>query len=452
LPGPELQRPRAVTQGSRNTVRLAPHFCAIEAGGVGVGLVQFVSQPGFGDSPKAASRWTFSRDINLEIEYLRAVAIILVVVHHAGPFLAWKPIAYFGAGTGVDLFFCISGFVISRSFQPFFDQHRRDGNWWRAVRAFWVRRIFRLVPSAWLWLLITIGCSWAFNNTGWFYSFAGNLSSAIYIMTNTTNFAFASGTLGGNAQYWSLALEDQFYMVFPFFLFFFRGRWRPLVLLALILLQAFPDRSIAVHPYLWNTRCDALMWGCLISQFCGSAPYGKWEPKFCRRRAVALCINAVLIFVLINLPHTYHLIPNFRAESAEALVSAGLVFLASYQAGYVLPVSRPLRAALAWIGSRSYAIYLIHLAVFGFIQDMGFRGWHLIPEHATEPWYRFVYVLAAVVLIPIFAELNFRFVETPLRRKGKDFAKRIMAGRQMTRQAAPDGYGQAAREEAAQAG
>lgn len=95
--------------------------------------MQFVSRPGFGDSSKAASRWTFSRDINLEIEYLRAVAIILVVVHHAGPFLAWKPIAYFGAGTGVDLFFCISGFVISRSFQSFFDQHRRNGNWWRAV-------------------------------------------------------------------------------------------------------------------------------------------------------------------------------------------------------------------------------------------------------------------------------------------------------------------------------
>lgn len=307
------------------------------------------------------------------------------------------------------------------------------------------------MPSAWLWLLITIGCSWAFNTTDWFLSFEGNLESALFIVPSITNFGFASGALHANAIYWSLALEDQFYMVFPFFLFFFRGRWRPLILLALILVQAFPDRSIAAHPYLWNTRCDALMWGCLISQFCGSAPYCKWEPKFCRRPMVALSINAVLIFLLINLPHAYHLVPNFRAESAEALVSAALVFLASYSAGYVLPVSRPLRVALAWIGSRSYGIYLIHVVVFGLIQDMGFRGWHLIPEHATEPWYRFVYVLAAVVLIPIFAELNFRFVETPLRRKGKQLAQRIMAGRPATPQAAHDGYEQAAREEAIQA-
>jgi peptidoglycan/LPS O-acetylase OafA/YrhL len=398
--------------------------------------VQFVARPGFGDSPKAASRWTYSRDINLEIEYLRAVAIIMVCLQHAAQFLAWKPISYFGGGTGVDLFFCISGFVISQSFQPFFDQHRRDGQFWRAVRAFWVRRIFRLVPSAWLWLLIAIGCSWVFNHTGWFYSFEGTLKSAIFIMTNTTNFAFASGTLGGNAQYWSLALEDQFYLVFPFFLFFFRGRWRPLTLLALILVQAFPERSLAEHPYLWNTRCDALMWGCLISQFCGSAPYCKWEPKFCRRRILALSINAALIFLLINLPHAYHVVPHFRAESSVAVVSAGLVFLASYDAGYVLPVSRPLRVALAWIGSRSYGIYLIHIPVYGFIQDMGFRAWHIVPEHAAEPWYRFIYALAALILVPICAELNFRFVETPLRRKGKQFAQRIMAGRPTTRQAA----------------
>jgi peptidoglycan/LPS O-acetylase OafA/YrhL len=414
--------------------------------------VQFVSRPESGDSPKGASRWTFSRDINLEIEYLRAVAIILVVVHHAEPFLAWRPVAYFGAGTGVDLFFCISGFVISQSFQSFFDQNRREGKLWRAIRAFWVRRIFRLVPSAWLWLLITIVCSWAFNHTGWFLSLEGNLESALFIVPNVTNFGFASGALHANAIYWSLALEDQFYLVFPFFLFFFRGRWRPLVLLALIPVQAFPDRSMTVHPYLWNTRCDALMWGCLISQFRGSAPYGKWEPKFCRRPIIALSINAVLIFLLINLPHAYHLMPNFRAESAEALVSAALVFLASYNAGYVLPVSRSLRVVLAWIGSRSYGIYLIHVAVFGLILDVGFRGWHLIPEHATEPWYRFIYVLAALVFIPIVAELNFRFVETPLRRKGKQLAQRIMARDPAKRQAGRDGYEQTGREEAVQAG
>lgn len=63
-----------------------------------------------------------------------------------------------------------------------------------------------------------------------------------------------------------------------------------------------------------------------------------------------------------------------------------------------------------------------------------------------QPWSRIR------LLVPIVAELNFRFVETPLRRKGKQLAQRIMAGRPATPQAAHDGYEQTAREEAVQAG
>jgi peptidoglycan/LPS O-acetylase OafA/YrhL len=364
--------------------------------------------------------------INLEIEYLRAVAILLVVVLHASPFLKVGPLQYVGAHTGVDLFFCISGYVIYRSFQPFLDQHRNDGRWWPAIRAFWVRRIFRLVPSAWLWLTISVACSWAFNSTGWFYDFLGALRSTIYIVTNVTNFAYANGSLGGNAQYWSLALEDQFYFLFPFFLLFTRGSLRWMILMALIFIQVWPNRLLTVNPYLWATRLDALMYGCLIAQFSRSAIYWKLEPKIFRHRAVALSTNGILIFLLIAVPHLPYFIPNFRVESTVALVSAGLVYLASFDRGYVLPVPRVLQSTLAWIGSRSYGIYLIHIPLFGFIQDMGFRFSQFIDQSASEEWYRVIYGLAAIVVLPILAELNFRFVETPLRRKGKQIAKQIM--------------------------
>jgi peptidoglycan/LPS O-acetylase OafA/YrhL len=388
-------------------------------------LLQSIPQPGLGLSgpPRIAAT---PRAINLEIEYLRAVAILLVVLLHASPFLNVGLLQYVGAHTGVDLFFCISGFVISRSFQSFFDQHRHDGKWWAAARAFWVRRIFRLVPSAWLWLLIAVGCSWAFNHTGWFNTFESNLKSAIFVVANIANFGFASGGLGGNAQYWSLALEDQFYLVFPFFLFFIRGPWRPLILIALVFVQAFPNRSLTEHPYLWATRLDALMLGCLISQYCGSEAYFNLEPKFCRHRIVALSIDAVLIFLLIAVPHLPHFIPYFRVESTVALASAGLVYLASFDRGYVLPVPRLLQVALAWIGSRSYGIYLIHIPLFGFIQDMGFRYSQSVTQGAPGAWYQVVYAFAAIGLLPILAELNFRFVESPIRRKGKQLGKQIM--------------------------
>ena len=352
------------------------------------------------------------------------MAILLVVLLHAAPFLEIKSLNYIGSDTGVDLFFCISGFVIYRSFQPFLDQSRKDGLWWPAVCAFWVRRIFRLAPSAWLWLLVSIVCSFAFNQTGWFYDFNGNLKSAIFVVTNLANFAFANGSLGGNAQYWSLALEDQFYLFFPFFLFLFRGQSRRIVLVVLVVLQAFPNRSLQADPYLWATRLDSLMLGCLIAQFVGSKAYWSCEPKFLRRAIFALALNAVLIFLLISVPHLPHFLPNFRVESTIALVSAILVFLASFDSGYVLPVSKPLKSVLAWIGSRSYGIYLIHIPLYGVAKEIWFR---YSQDHVLTAAHALVLALMVALVIPILAELNFRFLENPLRRKGKQLARRIMA-------------------------
>src|SRR5262249_36156285 len=159
--------------------------------------------------------------------------------------------------------------------------------WWDAARAFWIRRIFRLVPSAWLWLFIFVACSWAFNESGAFYSFADNLRSVPFIVLNVKNFAMASGDFA-NGVYWTLPLEVQLYFAFPFLLFLVRRGWRWRLLVLLILLQALPDRSITAHPYLWYTRLDALMWGCLIYQFSRSPMYSRLEPVLCRNRIVAL--------------------------------------------------------------------------------------------------------------------------------------------------------------------
>ena len=102
---------------------------------------------------------TVKPGINLEIEYLRAVAVLLVVFVHAAVLF---PGMNLGQWTGVDLFFCISGYVISRSFEQFFNRAIEDGRWFSAALAFWVRRLFRLAPSAWFLLAINVFCSWAY--------------------------------------------------------------------------------------------------------------------------------------------------------------------------------------------------------------------------------------------------------------------------------------------------
>src|SRR5258708_3956008 len=135
--------------------------------------------------------------INLEIEYLRAVAVLLVVLVHSENFF---PPSGVGQWTGVDLFFCISGYVISRAFQPYFDCYIAEGRWWDAAKAFWVRRLFRLAPSAWLWLAIAVLCSWGFNQSGWFRAFDDNLRTAAYFLAFITNFALAHGSVHSNGH------------------------------------------------------------------------------------------------------------------------------------------------------------------------------------------------------------------------------------------------------------
>ncbi|MET0677459.1 MAG: acyltransferase [Bradyrhizobium sp.] len=364
--------------------------------------------------------------INLEIEYLRAIAVLLVVFAHADIMF---PRSGIGQWTGVDLFFCISGYVITRSFQDYFDEAIAEGRWWAATRAFWVRRIFRLAPSAWLWLAVMVLCSWGFNQTGWFGKLEDSLKTAGYFLLFATNFALAHGDVRTNGFFWSLTLEDQFYFVFPFFLFVFRRHWRWIVFLALIYLQSIPDRSIGTDPhpgYLWVTRLDALMWGCVIYLFSRSALYWKLEPIFCRYRIVALAINFALIYCLVEIPKgSFGYYIGYKGESQIALTSAALVFLASFDRGYVLPIPRVLQSVLAWIGGRSYGIYLIHIAMMGITKEIWLRALPWFGENPPNQHY--VYAAMLLVLVPLAAELNFRFVETPIRRMGVRIADRILA-------------------------
>ncbi|WP_414651232.1 hypothetical protein, partial [Escherichia coli] len=72
---------------------------------------------------------------------------------------------YASFGVGVDLFFCISGYVVAKSYWEYFDRYRVRGLFWPAARSFWVRRCYRLLPSAWLWVMVGILCSLAFNQS-----------------------------------------------------------------------------------------------------------------------------------------------------------------------------------------------------------------------------------------------------------------------------------------------
>ena len=150
---------------------------------------------------------------NPEIEYLRALAVVLLVMSHLPELLPFHKATFtyihytYVPWTGVDLFFCISGYVVSKSLVEFLDTHKAEGNFWLAAQCFWIRRMYRLIPSSWTWLFIGILCSVFFNQTGVFNSWWQNLRSASAILTFSGNLANQyNQLLAPNDVYWSLAL------------------------------------------------------------------------------------------------------------------------------------------------------------------------------------------------------------------------------------------------------
>jgi peptidoglycan/LPS O-acetylase OafA/YrhL len=105
-----------------------------------------------------------------------------------------------------------------------------------------------------------------------------------------------------------------------------------------------------------------------------------------------------------------------------AALSAGLVWIASYDRGYLLPQSGMSRL-MAWIGARSYAIYLIHVPAFFFMREVYDRL--EIPSPAT--WLSAIPLSALTAgLIILLAELNYRYIEQPLRSRGVRIAKQFL--------------------------
>ena len=107
-----------------------------------------------------------------------------------------------------------------------------------------------------------------------------------------------------------------------------------------------------------------------------------------------------------------------------AILSAALVFIASFDGDYLFPPGR-LKNALVWIGARSYALYLIHQPAYLMTREIWFRI--APPGTIFTGVYTLRFAVTAVIILFVLADLNFRFVETPLRRRGARIAARLKA-------------------------
>jgi peptidoglycan/LPS O-acetylase OafA/YrhL len=357
---------------------------------------------------------------NKDIQVLRALAIIFTVLCHQVELVRWK-----GAWTslypkvdfwgGVDLFFCISGFVIAGSLL----RQKRLGSFREFAVPFYIRRIFRIWPAALLWLFIPIFAAW-FLGASAFGKYESVLADGVAAAFQVANFYFmlCTGACGKEAIYWSLSLEEQFYLIFPFLLFFMPRRYLRYLLMFLIVLQ-FPFHR-PVESALWYLRTDAICYGILIAMAHPEGLIKRHVFGAIRDRRFATALGCMLILAVAVISITPALWIN---AGLLAAASACLVWLASYDADLILPW-RSVRPFLLWVGSRSYAIYLVHEPCFWAVRELCHRSRFYPGAHPSEGFV-LVFTAAALVLVAVASELTFRLVETPLRLLGSHLASQF---------------------------
>ncbi|MCW3492336.1 acyltransferase family protein [Microbacterium sp. SSM24] len=389
------------------------------------------------------------------LDGLRAIAVALVVVYHLFP-----PALLPGGFVGVDVFFVISGFLIT---SLLLREHDATGR--IRLGAFWIRRLRRLVPALVLVVAVCSTLAWLVGGDV-LMRLGAQVMGAATFSYNWLSIAADTGYFGGATpelfrNFWSLSVEEQFYVVWPLvlplFLLLPRGAARAAAALALaaasavwmgsvvsgggdltrayfgtdthsfgillgvslafllvpVLTRPSREESPAAHPSVTLPPG----WTLVLPASAQPAVRAPWID----RAATRTIIGCLGIAALIGIAVVAATAPTSSAVTFPGTLLAASICTAIAIAAGVWPRSwfgpaldvQPLR----WIGDRSYGIYLWHWPLL--VLAMA-----IVPGAEVPVWMG----LGVLALTVVAAELSYRFVETPVRRRGFRACLRGLAG------------------------
>ena len=339
-----------------------------------------------------------------EIDGLRAVAVLAVMLFHL------NPSTLSGGYIGVDVFFVISGFVVTRSIV-----HDQDKPFSEFISAFYAWRFLRIVPALLVMLITTVLVSIALIPDAWLsdalqqtalYAFAG-LSNFSLITTNDGYFAPRS-EFNPFIHTWSLAVEVQFYLLFPLMLYLFCCKQRqrsylryvlPVLCIASLIWSAWithinPGKAYYMLPSrFWELGLGA--WACLV----GPESRQRFINLLGCARAAKLGIALVALAAICADSSAFPF-----PWAIPAVLGALLLILCATMEGPKGLVEKILGShLLVGIGLLSYSLYLWHWPVYTLMR------W-------TTGLYGIKYAAIALALTFVLSWISWRFIETPTRR------------------------------------
>lgn len=345
------------------------------------------------------------------LDGIRAIAVIMVLAYHL-------KLALFKSGfLGVTVFFVLSGYLITGIL---ISEVEEEGT--IDLKNFWLRRIRRLVPAVMSMAVVIIFVSAVVNRIIFTKGCKDFLASVLgfnnwWQIFNKVSYFEAAGVTSPFTHCWSLAIETQFYLIYPLVLLgiyklvksrgegrarrglLFAGVTLLLALISVILMIVLfdPQQDASRVYYGTDTRAFSLLFGALLAIL--------WEYRMVPRRlsaSVNMVLGSVSFAVLLVMTIAINGSSNFWYRGGQFFGTILTVLMVYAVSGRKTWLSRFLsNPVLKWIGDRSYSIYLWHYPII-----------LLISKGIKASWW---ITLIEIVLSVVLAELSYRFIETPIR-------------------------------------
>ena len=345
------------------------------------------------------------------LDGIRAIAVIMVLAYHL-------KLALFKSGfLGVTVFFVLSGYLITGIL---ISEVEEEGT--IDLKNFWLRRIRRLVPAVMSMAVVIIFVSAVVNRIIFTKGCKDFLASVLgfnnwWQIFNKVSYFEAAGVPSPFTHCWSLAIETQFYLIYPLILLgiyklvksreegrakrglLFAGVTLLLALISVILMIVLfdPQQDASRVYYGTDTRAFSLLFGALLAIL--------WEYRMVPRRlsaSVNMVLGSVSFAVLLVMTIAINGSSNFWYRGGQFFGTILTVLVIYTVSGRKTWLSRFLsNPVLKWIGDRSYSIYLWHYPII-----------LLISKGIKASWW---ITLIEIVLSVVLAELSYRFIETPIR-------------------------------------
>lgn len=345
------------------------------------------------------------------LDGIRAIAVIMVLAYHL-------KLALFKSGfLGVTVFFVLSGYLITGIL---ISEVEEEGT--IDLKNFWLRRIRRLVPAVMSMAVVIIFVSAVVNRVIFTKGCKDFLASVLgfnnwWQIFNKVSYFEAAGVPSPFTHCWSLAIETQFYLIYPLILLgiyklaksrgegrakrglLFAGVTLLLALISVILMIVLfdPQQDASRVYYGTDTRAFSLLFGALLAIL--------WDYRMVPRRlsaSVNMVLGSVSFAVLLVMTIAINGSSNFWYRGGQFFGTILTVLMVYAVSGRKTWLSRFLsNPVLKWIGDRSYSIYLWHYPII-----------LLISKGIKASWW---ITLIEIVLSVVLAELSYRFIETPIR-------------------------------------